>query len=44
MSQAERHHDPHPAKDEPKEHGEVPRAPDSSEDDKKNPYRPRESR
>lgn len=41
MSQPERHHEPHPAKDEPKEQGEVPRSPDSSKDDKKDPYRSR---
>ncbi|ADP12649.1 hypothetical protein EPYR_01853 [Erwinia pyrifoliae DSM 12163] len=41
MPQTEPKDKPHPARDKPKEQGEIPRAPDSSEDDKKNPYRRR---
>ncbi|WP_336777100.1 hypothetical protein [Pantoea sp. USHLN256] len=29
----------HPAKDNPAEHGEIPRTRDDSEDDKKDPFR-----
>lgn len=29
---------PHPAKDAPEEHGEIPRTRDGSDDDKKDPY------
>lgn len=27
----------HPAKDDPREHGEIPRAPDNSDDDERDP-------
>ncbi|VTT28180.1 Uncharacterised protein [Klebsiella pneumoniae] len=30
---------PHPAKDNPSEHGEIPRTRDGSQDDKKDPYK-----
>lgn len=30
--------EPHPAKDHPNEHGEIPRTRDDSDDDKKDPY------
>ncbi|MBD8161693.1 hypothetical protein [Erwinia persicina] len=33
--------DPHPARDNPNEHGEIPRTRDDSDDDKKDPFNDR---
>lgn len=37
----EKRRDRHPAKDDPQEHGEIPRTRDDSEDDKKDPFQDR---
>lgn len=38
MSKEKPKPDQHPAKDNPAEHGEIPRTRDDSDDDKKDPY------